>query len=146
MLQFQPVISQKIVKKCCCAKNATVIDIRPHCIRGQPDGKQNFATKENHGLPQKESATRAVTSKCTEICGDAVSSRSCIKICLVKVYPAGHRDMAVRLYTLLDEQRNKSLARTEFFDLDFICDSAPYTLNACSGVGDIWEESKQLHR
>lgn len=43
------------------------------------------------------------------------AGRSCSKICLVKVYPAGQPDQAIRLYAIYDEQSNRSLVRSKFF-------------------------------
>lgn len=63
---------------------------------------------------QNESPPSSVTSKCTEVCGSADGARSCSKICLVKAYPEGKKEKAIKMYTLLDEQSNKSLAKTEF--------------------------------
>ncbi|XP_040216137.1 uncharacterized protein LOC120945794 [Rana temporaria] len=103
---------------------------------GPPPWKQEVpATQEDHGGEQGESTTPAVTSKCTEICTEQGRSRSCSKICLVKVYPAGFREKAIKMYTVLDEQSNRSLAKTEFFDLFGDKGSpTPYTLKTCSGV------------
>ena len=77
----------------------------------------------------------SVTSKCTEICGSVNTSKSCSKICLALVYPAGQRDRAMKTYVVLDEQSNKSLGRTEFFDHFGINEAGSrYTLKTCSGV------------
>ncbi|KAI3374199.1 hypothetical protein L3Q82_006053 [Scortum barcoo] len=77
----------------------------------------------------------AVTSKCTEVCGRGQSLRSCSKICLVKVYPKTLPDKATNVYILLDDQSNRSLARSEFFDLFQIKGTdSPYTLRTCAGV------------
>ncbi|XP_056107180.1 uncharacterized protein LOC130085444 [Rhinichthys klamathensis goyatoka] len=93
------------------------------------------AVKEDHGGEQQEDETPEVMSKCTEVCGDSFGSRSCSKICLVRVYPAGQREKAVKAYAVLDEQSNKSLAKTELFDLLGIgANAAPYTLKTCSGI------------
>ncbi|KAJ8381227.1 hypothetical protein SKAU_G00020050 [Synaphobranchus kaupii] len=89
--------------------------------------------KEESGEPDEDTPT--VTSKCTEICDNADSPRSCAKICLIKAYPAGRRDKAVKMYAVLDEQSNKSLAKTEFFNLFGLKASpAPYTLKTCAGT------------
>lgn len=54
---------------------------------------------------------------------------------MVRVYPAGQREKAVKAYAVLDEQSNKSLAKTELFDLLGIGENAaPYTLRTCSGI------------
>ncbi|XP_056443333.1 uncharacterized protein LOC130380174 [Gadus chalcogrammus] len=101
---------------------------------GPPTSSERAHTeKEESGEPDEDAPT--VTSKCTEICGNADSPRSCAKICLIKAYPAGRRDQAVKMYAVLDEQSNKSLAKTEFFNLFGIKASpAPYTLKTCAGT------------
>lgn len=56
------------------------------------------------------------------------------KISLVKVYPAGHKEKARKMYAVIDEQSNRSLARSEFFTLfEVKTKSTPYTLKTCSG-------------
>lgn len=76
----------------------------------------------------------AVSASCTEVCGNGVSARACSKICLVKVYPQGHRESATKVYAIIDEQSNKSLARSDFFEI-FNDKSlpSPYTLKTCAG-------------
>ncbi|KAK0131205.1 hypothetical protein N1851_034110 [Merluccius polli] len=98
--------------------------------------------KEESGEPDEGAPT--VTSKCTEICGNADSPRSCAKICLIKAYPAGRRDQAIKMYAVLDEQSNKSLAKTEFFNLVGVKASpAPYTMKTCAGTTET--SGRQLH-
>lgn len=90
---------------------------------------------EHDGEEEETSPQSHVTTKCTKVCGGDLTDRSCSKLCLVKVYPAGHRDKAVKLYAILDEQSNRSLVRSQFFEV--FCDqspSAPYTLRTCAGV------------
>lgn len=50
-----------------------------------------------------ESSSSSVTSKCIKVCGNADSSCSCSKICLVKAYPAGKKEKAIKMYVVLDE-------------------------------------------
>lgn len=71
------------------------VHIRP------PHGEQRTPLPRKIMATSKRSATHAVTSKCTEICGDAVSSRSCSEICLVKFFPQA-TEKAVRMYAVLD--------------------------------------------
>lgn len=103
---------------------------------GPPPWKvERFEPDTDHGEEQPGNENPAVTAKCTEVCGDANRSRSCSKMCLVEVYPAGHREKATRIYAVLDEQSNRSLAKPDFFDLFQIKAGAePYTLKTCSGV------------
>ncbi len=82
-----------------------------------------------------ESIPAEVTTHCTSVCGRDLSGRSCSKICLVKVSQTGHPERAVRLYAILDDQSNRSLARPEFFDLFKVKGpSSPYSLKTCAGV------------
>ena len=71
---------------------------------------------DHSGERQTLEAIPSVTLKCTEICGSVNTSKSCSKICLALVYPAGQRHLAMKTYIVLDEQSNKSLGRTEFFE------------------------------
>lgn len=76
-----------------------------------------------------------VEAHCTEVCRGDLNNKSCSKISLVKVYPKGQPGKALKVYVILDEQSNRSLARSEFFDA-FKEDgpASPYTLRTCSGV------------
>eukprot|EP00079_Xenopus_tropicalis_P020479 XP_012811408.1 PREDICTED: uncharacterized protein LOC105946345 [Xenopus tropicalis] len=90
-----------------------------------------------HGGEEGDTAitTPEVTSQCTEVCKGAIGGRSCSKICLIKVYPKGQRDKAIRLYAIMDDQSNGSLACPAFFDLFNIKGpSIPYSLKTCAGV------------
>ncbi|KAL4006299.1 tumor suppressor p53-binding protein 1 [Sarotherodon galilaeus] len=79
--------------------------------------------------------TQEVTSRCTEVCGEGVSARECAKITLVNVYPAGHREQTKKMYAILDDQSNRSLARSQFFDVFQIQgESRPYMLKTCAGL------------
>ncbi|TWW81166.1 hypothetical protein D4764_01G0009810 [Takifugu flavidus] len=70
-------------------------------------------------------------------CGDVEGSRSCAKILLVKVYPAGEKEKAVKMDAVLDEQSNKPLAKSEFFHLFNIqTNSTPDTLRTRPGKID----------
>lgn len=53
---------------------------------------ESFVSTRDQGGEQDNGALQAFTSKCTDICGTTVRSKSCSKICLVKVYPAGQRE------------------------------------------------------
>lgn len=77
----------------------------------------------------------SVSSSCTNICGEGQRGKSCSKICLVKVFPSGQREKAVKAYAILDDQSNRSLARSYFFNhFNIGGPSSPYSLNTCSGV------------
>lgn len=74
-------------------------------------------------------------TQCTQVCGGYVTDRSCSTILLAKVYPAGNHNKAMKEYIVLDEQSNRSLARSEFFDtLNIQRPTASYSLKTCSGA------------
>lgn len=99
--------------------------------------------------PYKEHGGEQVTSfahlsnqvaqpMCTQVCGDSFSRKSCSKICLINVYPCDRREESKRMYAILDDQSNVSLARTEFFDVFNVQGMpAPYVLRTCAGVVDV---------
>lgn len=90
---------------------------------------------DEHGGEQSEHPPAVKTSMCTEICGGGLNGKSCSKICLVSVYPKEHPEKKIRMYALLDDQSNLSLARSAFFDIFTIqSDACPYTLKTCSGT------------
>lgn len=94
------------------------------------DPAPDHGGEEVETLPQSD-----ITAKCTKVCGGDLMDRSCSKICLVKVYPAGNREKAVKLYAILDEQSNRSLVRSQFFEVfGDKSPSAPYILRTCAGV------------
>ncbi len=56
------------------------------------------------------------------------------KTILVNVYPKGKPDKAIRAYCTVDDQSNRTLARSELFDqLDVQCDETNYLLSSCAG-------------
>ncbi|XP_071986245.1 uncharacterized protein [Engystomops pustulosus] len=88
-----------------------------------------------HGGERIDSAPPDVSPLCTQVCGEDLGNKSCSKICPVIVYPIGHRERAVKLYATLDDQSNRSLASTAFFDIFQIKGhSSSYSLKTCTGV------------
>lgn len=103
---------------------------------GQEHGGEDTASSSNVSADCTQvTSTPNVTNECTQVCGSEQSERSCSKICLVKIYPTGHKDKAVKAYVILDEQSNRSLARSLFFDIfNDKSSSTPYSLRTCAGV------------
>ena len=79
---------------------------------GPAPWQQEADPASEHGGEEDETSPRSqVTNKCTRVCGGELTDRSCSKICLVKVFPAGHRGKAVKLYAIMDEKSNRSLVQ-----------------------------------
>lgn len=94
--------------------------------------------ESENGGEEKGETSPTVNSKCTEVCGENNSPLSCSKICLITVHHNGQPDRSVRLYAILDDQSNWSLARSEFFDLFGLKGTdALYTLRTCAGFTEM---------
>ncbi|XP_041424892.1 uncharacterized protein LOC121395423 [Xenopus laevis] len=100
-----------------------------------PWTSETIVTVKEHGGEDNEPISSTVVSKCTEVCAEGTRPRSCSKICLVTVYPSNKPDCSVNMYAVLDDQSNRSLAKSEFFTVFNISGEAfSYTLKTCSGT------------
>lgn len=61
----------------------------------------------DHG-GEKDKGDNTVTSTCTQICG--------IPPVLVHVFPEGSPEQSLKTYAIMDNQSNRSLASSKFFD------------------------------
>ncbi|XP_073412079.1 uncharacterized protein [Dendrobates tinctorius] len=53
----------------------------------------------------------------------------------MRVYPADEKDKAIKVYAILDDQSNRSLAKSAFLDsFNVRGPSAPYSLKTCAGI------------
>lgn len=90
---------------------------------------------ENGGEGEGDSYASDVRTSCTEVCGTGHWGRSCAKICLAKVFSEHSKHKAFKAYIILDDQSNRSLARSEFFELFGVEDKPlQYHLRTCSGI------------
>ena len=116
--------------ECKSDRHNTALHPGPAPWQQEADPASEHSGEEDEASPQSQ-----VTNNCTKVCGEELTDRSCSKICLVKVFPAGHREKAVKLYAIMDEQSNRSLVHPQFFDMfNDQSPSAPYTLITCAGV------------
>ncbi|XP_026010119.1 uncharacterized protein LOC113013438 [Astatotilapia calliptera] len=127
-----------LAKNCESETTCTECDSKNHISALHP-GPAPWESKSppspQQGGERDKADTQEVTSRCTEVCGEGVSARECSKITLVNVYPAGHRDQTKKMYAILDDQINRSLARSQFFDVFQIQgESRPYMLKTCAGL------------
>ena len=103
-------------------------------LHAGPPGKQppeEVALKDAH----QYGGEPAVTSSCTEVCGNTMAGKSCAKICLVNIYPSSQPENKVKAYVVIDDQSNCSLAKPKLFDLLSLGGKAtPYMLKTCSGT------------
>ncbi|XP_038071932.1 uncharacterized protein LOC119740640 [Patiria miniata] len=93
------------------------------------------SSAENHGGEQVGTEPTVAAPNCTEVCGEGMQGKSCSKICLANVFPEGQPEQMRKVYVMLDDQSNHSLARSTFFNIFGICgDISPYILRTCSGT------------
>ncbi|XP_062607729.1 uncharacterized protein LOC134269543 [Saccostrea cucullata] len=93
-------------------------------------GKENLPP-----LPKESKDTDSfVTSMCTTFCGDIFQGRSCSKTFLVDVYHHDNPNNVLRVYAIVDDQCNQTLASPELLDtLDTSSIPTKFTLATCSG-------------
>ncbi|XP_049322874.1 uncharacterized protein LOC125782565 [Astyanax mexicanus] len=123
----------KIVKCTECNSERHIAALHPGPVL-QPTKSSSPVTV--HGGEEDTGSSDSVTATCTEVCGEDSSERSCSKICLVKVFPTGQKEKAIKLYTIIDDQSNRSLVKSSFFDIFGIkrCHQSSYTLKTCAGT------------
>ncbi|XP_061891197.1 uncharacterized protein LOC133641474 isoform X1 [Entelurus aequoreus] len=130
--------TQHIAKNCKCITKCTECESAKHISALHPGPApwiQVQTPLTQLGGEQDSGPSTEVSARCTDVCGGDQSYKSCSKICLVKIYPSGRPEKSLKVYAIIDEQSNKSLARSEFFEIFNIqSPSSPYTLRTCSGV------------
>lgn len=73
-----------------------------------------------------------------EVCSNDTLPRSCSKVCLVRVFPRGQPEHSIKMYAILDDQSNRSLARSEFFHMCKVeSNLSPYLMNTCAGTTEM---------
>ena len=77
-------------------RHNTALHPGPAPWQQEADHASEYGGEEDGASPQSQ-----VTNKCTKVCGGEYNDRSCSKIFLVKVFPAGHREKAVKLYAIM---------------------------------------------
>lgn len=119
----------------CSECNSTYHDVVMHPGPSPPTVKAPSPLQVDGGEGDYHSNTAVIETSCTEVCGTGQWNRTCSKICLAKIYPAGAKDFGIKAYVILDDQSNRSLARPELFEL-FDVESKPfsYHLRTCSGT------------
>ena len=135
---FRDCTSKVKCSECGSEKHVSALHNDSRYPRGQSkDGEENGGEKPPNNSPAdiRNDTSTDVNANCSDICGVGFSGKSCAKICLAKIYTAGRPDKAKKVYVLLDEQSNKSLAKTELFEqLHVGGHPSPYTLRTCSGL------------
>ncbi|XP_071152766.1 uncharacterized protein [Mytilus edulis] len=109
-----------------------------HITRPQQSESSQFSSpRQAYGGEQTESAETKLTSVssiCTEIYKDHKSEKSYAKILPVDVYHKDKTNKIIRMYAIIDDQSNRSLASPEFFSLFNVREKPEnYSLTTCSG-------------
>lgn len=103
----------------------------------KPEGKDERSKEENQTpLTHYKNSPDNLSCKCLNLCGDATLCKSCAKILKVNVYHKDYPDRKVKMYVVIDDQSNRTLASGRFFDsFKNVCSykEVDYTLSSCSG-------------
>ena len=86
--------------------------------------------KKNQNIPEQDEVT-----KCTQICKQQFSGKSCAKIVQVNIHKSDSPNKTLTFYAILDDQSNKTLVYSSVLDtLGITCDATEYILTSCAGV------------
>ncbi|XP_055998870.1 uncharacterized protein LOC130047575 [Ostrea edulis] len=109
-------------------------DTHPSALHGTLQQVRSLGVPRADG-GEGEKRGDIVDTKCTQICKNVSSvSRSCSKTVLVNVYCEGFPNNAVKLYAIIDDQSNRSLAKSKLFDdLQVKSRLVDYILTSCAG-------------
>ncbi|XP_064461872.1 uncharacterized protein LOC135372079 [Ornithodoros turicata] len=124
---------RELIKCSVCGSDGHASALHPDPI--QHEMSPSTRHSQDGGEEDSHVSTPEVMSKCTNVCGDSSWNRSCSKICLVRVHPKSQPERSRKMYAVLDDQSNRSLARPSFFDMFNVHgDDSPYTLKTCAGI------------
>ncbi|XP_062415794.1 uncharacterized protein LOC119194889 [Pungitius pungitius] len=129
-----------MARECTVELNCNECQSNRHVTAMHPETTFSLAmsTRVESDVEQQSREPPEVTSKCTEVCGEGPHARSCAKISLVRVFPKGQREHSVKMYAILDDQSNRSLARSEFFQHFGIQGGlSPYLMRTCAGTTEM---------
>ena len=113
-------VTQVKCSECHSDKHITALHAGP---LGKPVPEEELRDTHQYG------GEPAVTSSCTEVCGNTMVGKSCAKICLVNIYPNSQPENKVKAYVVIDDQSNCSLAKPKLFGLLNLAGKAtPYML------------------
>jgi hypothetical protein len=88
-------------------------------------------SRSSHG---GEKPSLCVNNRCTALCGSLNASRSCGKIVPVNVFNRSQPSKSMKVYAVIDDQSNRSLASPALLDgLGVTSEEFMYTLTSCSG-------------
>ncbi|XP_061170566.1 uncharacterized protein LOC133179906 [Saccostrea echinata] len=117
---------------CSSDKHTTALHVGvAHRTQSNLEPRVSVAAELHGGEPQ--------TSLCTEVCGPGFSGKSCGKAVLVRIYSTDTPQNYYHTYALIDDQSNRTLARSKLFDA--LCspktESVQYTLSTCAGRSSV---------
>ncbi|XP_013421679.1 uncharacterized protein LOC106181750 isoform X2 [Lingula anatina] len=130
----------------CCETNMHLFRDCKNEVKCQVCGRTNHATAMHIEITRLQGDSGetpspnedSITTKCTTLCGEGFSGRSCAKTILVNVFPAGQPEKSIRVYAVHDDQSNRTLGNSSLFDkLQLASEQRHYTVSSCSGTSRI---------
>ncbi|XP_033752106.1 uncharacterized protein LOC117335931 [Pecten maximus] len=106
-----------------------------HCTALHLEHQSNSGSLEYGEEPASLVSKSPVQVNCTQICGNKFKGKSCAKIVLVDAFHQDRPTDRIRLYAMIDDQSNMSLAKSQLFDqLGIKGKQHNYVLSSVSGV------------
>ena len=114
-----------------------------HIDKPRQDNALHGGERDNSGsssldrsMPKDETTQKSAefSTKCTTLCGHEFRGRSCSKTVLVDVSVSSDPQKSIRVYAMLDDQSDQTLASPELFDaMNVTNQPEPYSMKSCSG-------------
>lgn len=124
--------SAHIYKNCTAKLQCSVCgsDKHPGALHNKEELREKTETEDN---------TVSVSTRCTKLCGQGFTGRSCAKTVLVNIHLAGKPDEKHQVYVIMDDQSNRTLGHPDLFKILDISDRDmfPYKLISCAGGLDM---------
>ena len=124
-------------KECGSKQHTTALHVTKSSPQPRPYSSSHQPSQQHGGEPRSSDKSQSVSnvnSSCTEVC-NSYSGKSCAKILQVNVFQKDNPSETHKMYAIIDDQSNRSLASPAFFDMFNILDKPEnYTLSTCSGI------------
>ena len=130
--------------ECASEKHVSALHVGPPPeLWNTGESKEKTLEGAKQSTPEKEASSYGeegikVSTKCTKVCHQSPGGKSCSKICLANNYTAAQPERKVRVYVVINDQSNCSLAKPMLFNkLSSQGETIAYMLHTCAGQSKV---------
>ena len=134
-------------KECGSKQHTTALHVTKASPQPRPYSSSHQPSQQHGGEPRSSDKSQSVSnvnSSCTEVC-NSYSGKSCAKILQVNVFQKDNPSETHKMYAIIDDQSNRSLASPAFFDMFNILDKPEnYTLHLLWYNCNVWKTRERI--